>query len=258
MLFLPSGEVVDKIPVRLNKVENINFIYEGTKMRISYLYPDLVTGDEVISIEARGLKEGIWQFRLYGDYIVDGRYWSWLPQRSLLDQDTKFLSPSQYVTLTVPGTARTAIIPSFYNQVNNATVGQSGRGFTRDGRIKPDIAAGGINAIVTTPGGATKTISGSSVSTAVTTGCCAFILQWGIVNGNYPRLYSTEMRTYLIRGASMRAGDIYPNQQWGYGTLNMKGVFDAIRENLSGGVTQTRFNEEYKVGELFISKPKGM
>lgn len=254
----PSGEVVDKIPVRLNKVENINFIYEGTRMRIAYFYPDLVTGDEVISIEARGLKEGIWQFRLYGDYIVDGRYWSWLPQRSLLDQDTKFLSPSQYVTLTVPSTARTAIIPSFYNQINNGTVGQSGRGFTRDGRIKPDIAAGGINATVTTPGGTTKTISGSSVSTAVTAGCCALILQWGIVDGNYPRLYSTEMRTYLIRGATMRAGDIYPNEQWGYGMLNMKGVFDAIRENLSGGVTQTRFNEEYKVGELFISKPKGM
>lgn len=254
----PSGEVVDKIPVRLNKVENIDFVYEGTKMRIAYFYPDLVTGDELISIEARGLREGIWQFRLYGDYIVDGRYWSWLPQRSLLDPDTKFLSPSQYTTLTIPGTSRSAIIPAFYNQINNATVGQSGRGFTRDGRIKPDIAAGGINAIVTTQGGGTKTISGSSVSTSVTAGCCALILQWGIVDGNYPSLYSTEMRTYIIRGANMRAGDIYPNQQWGYGTLSMKGIFDSIRENLSGGVSQTRGNDEYMVGRLFISKPRGM
>lgn len=251
----PSGEVVEKIPVRLNKVENVQFIYEGTRMRISYIYPDPVTGDEIISIEARGLREGIWQFRLYGDYIVDGRYWSWLPQRSLLDPDTKFLSPSQYTTLTIPGTSRGAIVAAFYNQNNNATVGQSGRGFTRDGRVKPDIAAGGINAIVTMPGGGTRVVSGSSVATAITAGCCALIMQWGAVDGNDPNLYATEIRTYLIRGTNMRVGDIYPNEQWGYGAIDMKGVFDSIRENLTGGVSQTRDNEEYSVGNLFVSKP---
>lgn len=251
----PSGEVVEKIPVRLNKVENVSFVYEGTRMRISYIYPDPVTGDEVISIEARGLREGIWQFRLYGDYIVDGRYWSWLPQRSLLDPDTKFLSPSQYTTLTIPGTSRGSIVAAFYNQNNNATVGQSGRGFTRDGRVKPDVAAGGINAIVTMAGGGTRIVSGSSVATAITAGCCALIMQWGVVDGNDPNLYATEVRTYLIRGTSMRVGDIYPNEQWGYGAIDMKGVFDSIRENLTGGVSQTRGNEEYKVGNLFVSKP---
>lgn len=251
----PSGEVVEKIPVRLSKVENVQFIYEGTRMRISYIYPDPVTGDEVISIEARGLREGIWQFRLYGDYIVDGRYWSWLPQRSLLDPDTKFLSPSQYTTLTIPGTSRGAIVAAFYNQNNNATVGQSGRGFTRDGRVKPDIAAGGINAVVTMPGGGTRVVSGSSVATAITAGCCALIMQWGAVDGNDPNLYATEIRTYLIRGTNMRVGDIYPNEQWGYGAIDMKGVFDSIRENLTGGVSQTRDNEEYSVGNLFVSKP---
>lgn len=240
----PSGEVVEKIQVRIDKVENVNFIYEGTRMRISYLYPDIVTGAEVISIEARGLKEGIWQFRLYGDYIVDGRYWSWLPQRSLLEPETKFLSPSQYTTLTIPSTGVSVISTAYYNQNNNATVGQSGRGFTRDGRIKPDIAAGGINAIVASPGGGTKVVSGSSVSAAVTAGCCALIMEWGIVKGNAPRLYATEIRTYLIRGTNMRVGDIYPNEQWGYGALDIKGVFDSIRENLMGGISNTRINIE--------------
>ncbi|MDV4150153.1 S8 family peptidase [Clostridium sp. AL.422] len=255
----PSGEVIERIPARLNKVENVSFVYEGTKMRISYIYPDPVTGAEVISIEARGLREGIWQFRLYGDYIVDGRYWSWIPQRSLLDPDTKFLSPSQYTTLTIPGTAQSAIVAAYYNQNNNAVVGQSGRGFTRDGRIKPDVSAGGINAAVTTPGGATKTISGSSVSTAVTAGCCALLLQWAIVEGNDTRIYPLEIRSFLIRGTTMRVGDRYPNEQWGYGSINMRAVFDSIRENISGGVgSTTRVNEEYSVGNLFIRKPDNM
>ena len=236
----PSGEVIEKIPAKLNKVENISFVYEGTKMRVYYYYPDPITGAEIISIEARNLREGIWQFKLYGDYIVDGRYWSWLPQRSLLDEETKFLSPSQYTTLTIPGTSKGAIVSAFYNQNNNAIVGQSGRGFTRDGRIKPDVAAGGINALVTTPGGGTRTISGSSVATAVMSGCCALLLQWAIVDGNNKKIYPTELRSYLIRGTDMRVGEKYPNEQWGYGTINMKKVFDGIRENLTGGVENTR------------------
>lgn len=242
----PSGEVIQKIQVRLGRVENVQFIYEGTRMRISYLYPDIATGAEIISIEARGLKEGIWQFRLYGDYIVDGRYWSWLPQRSLLAEETKFLSPSQYTTLTIPSTATNVISVAYYNQNNNATVGRSGRGFTRDGRIKPDIAAGGVSALVAAPGGGTRTVSGSSVATAVTAGCCALMMQWGIIDGNSPSLYATSIRTYLIRGTNMRVGDIYPNEQWGYGALDIKGVFDAIRENLTGGVSDTRINNDSK------------
>lgn len=54
----------------------------------------------------------------------------------------------------------------------------------------------------------------------------------------------------------MRAGDIYPNEQWGYGILNIKGVFDALRENLLGGVEKTRGYNEYRVGGLFIRRPK--
>ncbi|MBQ6820200.1 MAG: S8 family serine peptidase [Clostridium sp.] len=250
----PSGEVIDKIPAKLNRVENVNFIYEGTKMKITYLYPDPITGSEVISIEARGLKEGIWQFKLYGDYIIDGRYWSWLPQRSLLDSETKFLSPSQYTTLTIPGTSRNAIVSAFYNQDNNAVVGESGRGFTRDGRVKPDIAAGGINALVTSVGGGTKTISGSSVATAVTAGCCALLLQWAIVDGNDKNAYSTEIRSYLIRGTEMRVGETYPNEQWGYGALSMKRVFDALRENVSNRGESNTNNKRYDIGKMLSRK----
>ena len=121
--------------------------------------------------------------------------------------------------------------------------------------ISPLVAAGGINAVVTMPGGGTRVVSGSSVATAITAGCCALIMQWGAVDGNDPNLYATEIRTYLIRGTNMRVGDIYPNEQWGYGAIDMKGVFDSIRENLTGGVSQTRDNEEYSVGNLFVSKP---
>lgn len=247
----PSGEIIDRIPPRLQKGEEIKFVFEGTRMLIRYYIPEEVTGDQLIRIKAENLKEGIWQFKLIGDYIVDGRCHSWIPQRDLLQGDTRFLNSNQYTTLALPSTSRRSIAVAYYNQNNNATVGKSGRGYTRDERIKPDIAAGGINALVLAPGGGTRRASGSSVAGAVVTGCCAQLLQWGIVDGNDPTMYSVKIKTYLTRGAGKREGDIYPNREWGYGTIDMQGVFNNIRAR----VYRSNMYDEFYIGDLFIRKP---
>ncbi|WP_297631593.1 S8 family serine peptidase [uncultured Clostridium sp.] len=247
----PSGEVIEKMPAKLKQVEEIKFVFERTKMFIQYLIPEEITGDEVIRIQATDLKEGIWQFKLVGDYIVDGRYDSWLPQRSLIAAGTKFLNSSQYCTLEMPSTSGNAIVAGYYNQNNTATVSKSGRGYTRDGRVKPDIVAGGIDAVTITPGGGTQVSSGASIGGAVLAGCAALLMQWGIVDGNDPTMYSVKMKTYLIRGAKMRVGDTYPNKEWGYGMIDMKGVFDSIRaEKYRDMFTM------YDVDGLYVRKPK--
>jgi subtilisin family serine protease len=228
----PSGEIIQRIPPKLKQASEINFVYERTKMTVEYSIPENTTGDERIVIRAKDIREGIWQFRLIGDLVVSGRYDAYLLQKDLLAPDTKFLSGNQYTTLTIPSTSRRIISVAYYNQNNNATVGESGRGYTRDNRIKPDIAAGGINALTTDVGGGTVTVSGASVAGAVTAGCCALLLQWGVVEKNDPTMYAANIKTYLYRGATKREGDIYPNPQWGYGMLNMKGVFDNIRSVL--------------------------
>lgn len=93
------------------------------------------------------------EFRLTGQYIVEGKYYAWIPQRELLDSETKFLNSVGYTTLTLSSTSNRAISVAYYNQEDNSVVTESGRGYTRDKMIKPDIAAGGFNAIVTNPGG---------------------------------------------------------------------------------------------------------
>ncbi|MDU1312544.1 S8 family peptidase [Clostridium septicum] len=249
----PSGERWGGIPAKFNQKYSGKFIYEGTFMDIEYFIPEELTGEEVISIRARNLSPGLWKFILTGDYIVDGRYWSWLPQDKLLAPGTKFLSPSQYTTLAIPATAKSVIVAANYDQNNNGVISQSGRGFTRDGRIKPDIAGGGQNAIVAKPGGGTAVMSGGSVAGAVLAGTCVIMLQWGIVDKNDPRMYANKLRGYIVRGAKLRSGDQYPNENWGYGMLDIPGIFSAIRStNL-----QARGNhyDEYDVGKLFISKP---
>ena len=40
---------------------------------------------------------------------------------------------------------------------------------------------------------------------------------------------SETIKTLLIRGTKKRPNEAYPSPYWGYGTLDMLGVFDAIR-----------------------------
>lgn len=257
----PSGEIIDNLTSKLSRNQKIKFTYEGTEMIINFISPDYITGDSLIIVKATNLREGIWKFRLTGRYIVDGKYYAWIPQRELLDEDTKLLNSTDNTTLTAPSTAAGAISVAYYNQNNNSVVSESGRGYTRDNRIKPDIAAGGVNATIIKPGGGTGVATGGSVAGAVVTGGCALILQWAIVDKNQESIYTPEVKSYIISGADTRAGDIYPNREWGYGMFNLQGVFDTIREiyeekSRNGKVESDDNYEEYDVGNLFVRKPK--
>lgn len=230
----PSGEIFENTNPRRTKHILINdsppwkFIYEGTSVQVTYDSPDEFTGDEKFIIRMDGITEGIWKFILTGNNIVEGRYYAWILQRELLAEDTKFLRPSPYTTLTIPGTAKTIINTSYYNQNNGATVSESGRGYTAKDYIQPIITAGGINAITTKPGGGVITMSGASVAGAILAGCCALIFQWAVVDENDPQMYAVKLQAYIIRGARKRDGDIYPNRQWGYGILDMQEIFNSL------------------------------
>ena len=224
----PSGEVFENTNPRKTKHILINdaptwkFIYEGTTVQVTYDSPDEFTGDDKFVIKMEGITEGVWRFILTGNNIVDGKYYAWILQRELLAEDTRFLNPSPYTTLTIPGTEKTIINTSYYNQNNGAIVSESGRGYTMKDYIQPIITAGGINAITTI------TMSGASVAGAILAGCCALIIQWAVVDGNDPQMYATKLQAYIIRGARKREGDTYPNRQWGYGILDMQEIFKSL------------------------------
>ena len=252
----PTGEIIDNMEAKNTNNNRIKFLYEKTEMIVNFTSPELSTGDALIFIRAYNLKAGIWKFRLTGEYIVNGNYYAWIPQRELIDDETKFLNPVKYTTITLPSTTNGAISVGYYNQNNNSVVSESGNGYTRDGSIKPDIVAGGSNALVTTPGGTTSVMTGSSVAGAVVAGCCALILQWAVSDGNYPDIYASQIKTYIISGAKTRPGDIYPNRQWGYGMFDLQRIFDWIQQTYTPRINDDF--EEYRVKNLFIRKPKDL
>ncbi|ELC8443437.1 S8 family peptidase [Clostridium perfringens] len=238
----PSGEIIQnanplpsyagKTKLAIQNGYKISFIYEGTIMDIFYDSPDEFTGGDRIVVRAQNLKPGIWRFKLTGEYITFGKFDAYILQKELLAKGTKFITSSPYTTLTIPGAAEKMITVASYNQNNNSILSESGRGFPRNRLVQPLIAAGGINALTVNNKGEKVYVSGGSVAAAIVSGCCAMLFQWGIVYNNDPTLYVAKLQTYLIRGVNTRKGDIYPNEEWGYGTIDMIKVFDSLRANM--------------------------
>lgn len=248
-IIAPSGEAVQRIPIRRGESQQFKFLFEQSTINVDYFYPENITGDTFVRITVRDIKPGVWQLRVIGEFIVSGRYDLWLSSKELLKPQTRLLNPDPLITIQIPATSRSVLATATYNQDLNILYPSSGKGFTRDGRIKPDITSGGVDVLTAAVGGGTTTYTGSSMATAVLASAVALILQWGIVDGNDPNMYVLKVRTYLIRGTRKRPGDIYPNEDWGYGILDLEGTFNAIR-NLQSNVPAIRDNSEDAV-EVF-------
>lgn len=254
----PSGQNTKFITSKLYKRENFTFISENTKLQLDFLVPDNVTGLQVIIVTFTDLKPGIWKLQFRGEYITDGRYDIWLPPISLLPPNTKFLNSDSSITLTLPSAARKIVSVAHYNQDSDSVVSESGVGYPLSDYIKPDIVAPGMNILTTTLDNKTIPVSGSSTATAIVSGVCALLIQWGIVNKNDPTMYSSKVITYLITGAEKRPTDIYPNPRWGYGKLDFMGILNVLSGNraieLPESINTKKYNEYY-VNDLFIRLP---
>lgn len=224
----PSGESTGKVNALINVVKTYSFLFENTTIKINSFLPEEYTGDQLIRIRFLNIKEGIWRLRLTGDSILNGVFNAWIPQLGISIGGTKFISSDPYGTIMNPGTSDYVVTAAAYDQNNNNILSYSGMDFLDSFTNKIIIAAGGVNAITVAPNNTTAVVNGTSVSAAILAGACAMLFQWGIVEGNDPKLYSQSIKTYIARGAVQRSGDVYPNPQWGYGILNILKIFQNI------------------------------
>ena len=227
----PTGEVASPIQpsFQIGQTEQINLVLENSIISFTFSLFDVLDGNESIYITIENPKSGIWQFRLTGDYITDGTFNIWLPQKPIIEPQTRFINADPYTTLLSPSIASKAITTSFYNQNNNTLDINSGRGYSVKGNIKPNLTTGGFATTTTGLNNETVSITGGSVAGAVLCSATLLLLEWGIVKGNDPYIYSTSIISYLTRGTNKRPGDIYPNSQWGYGILNLQNSFENLR-----------------------------
>ena len=169
---------------------------------------------------------GVWRIVLTPVRIVDGRYDLWLQESATLNEDTRFFSPSEETTLTVPSAAGKVITVGAYNSRTDAYADFSGRGYTRtNDNIKPDIVAPGVNIVSTAVNGGYTVRSGTSMAVPLVGGSAALLMQWGIVKRNDPYLYGEKVKAYLIRTARHLPGEPVPSKRTGWGALCLRNVF---------------------------------
>ena len=226
----PSGENTSRIPFRVGANAEIDFLFERTRVSIDYRLLVEKSNSELIFFRFNAPAPGIWKIVVEPLTVIDGRFHMWLPVTEFLSGEVYFLESDPYYTLTNPANAASPVVVSYYNGSNDGVAQASGRGYTRTQLIKPDITAPGINVTGALPGGRFAARSGSCVSTAVTAGAVALMLEWLIYIEKVPGVDSLQLKSLLILGTIRPKTMEYPNREWGYGQLNLYNTFETMRQ----------------------------
>lgn len=226
----PSGENTSRIPFRVGASAEIDFLFERTKVSIDYRLLVEKSNAELVFFRFNTPAPGIWKILVEPLTIADGRFHMWLPMTEFLSGEVFFLESDPYYTLTNPANADSPVVVSYYDGNTGAVSQTSGRGYTRTGRLKPDITAPGVNVVGALPGGRFSPRTGSCISSAITAGAVALMLEWLLDIQEVPGIDSFQIKSLLILGA-VRPGTMeYPNREWGYGQLNLYNTFETMRQ----------------------------
>ena len=153
----------------------------------------------------------------------------WLPMNGFITNGTFFMKSNPYTTLLSLSCAVNPISVTAYNIEDDSLYIEAGRGYTRVDFVKPDIAAPGVNILAPSTDHGFIMTTGTSAAAAHTAGIAAMLLEWGIVQGKYPRMSTVDIKIFMIRGARRDISITYPNRDWGYGILDIFNVFDSLR-----------------------------
>lgn len=230
-ILTPSGEYVPRIDITLDETRELSFIFDPTKIYIDYQLLESQSGDQLILMRFTNPSPGIWKFKVYGRGIFPMTFNIWLPMNHFITQDTYFIRSDPYITLLTIGCARIPITVTAYDDKDDSLFIDSGKGYTRINVVKPDVAAPGVNILSPSLDHGFVNVTGTSASAAHTAGVAAMLLEWGIVNGNYKKMNTQDLKMFMIRGARRNTDIQYPNRDWGYGILDVFNIFDSIRSS---------------------------
>lgn len=226
----PTGEVAREISVPLRGENTVSFLLEQTQITVYTQIADVSAGSQFIFMRFETPMSGIWRILIRNSLDIRETFHLWLPVRGFISDETYFLRPDPDTTITDPGNARYPITVTAYDHTKNSIYIHASRGYSLSGRIKPDLAAPGVNILGASVSGRRLTrMSGTSVSAAHLAGAAAILLNWGVLNANYPYLNTPVLKSIFVRGAQRNPALTYPNREFGYGTLNLYEAFLHLR-----------------------------
>ena len=226
----PTGEVAREISVPLRGENTVSFLLEQTQITVYTQIADVSSGSQFIFMRFETPMSGIWRILIRNSLDIRETFHIWLPVRGFISDETYFLRPDPDTIITDPGNARYPITVTAYDHTKNSIYIHASRGYSLSGRIKPDLAAPGVNILGASVSGRRLTrMSGTSVSAAHLAGAAAILLNWGVLNANYPYLNTPVLKSIFVRGAQRNPALTYPNREFGYGTLDLYEAFLPLR-----------------------------
>ncbi len=221
----PGGERIPRISFNYQEGLSFDFVYERTRIDIDIVLVEEFSSQELIFMRFQDPTPGVWTISVYHqEPLNNGIFHVWLPLQQFLSGVTYFLSPNPYTTITEPGMTPEVFTVGAYNSETGAFAFFSGRGNNRMGYPKPALVAPGIS--VYTPFGVS---TGASIAASFVAGAVADFMQWAVIEENAPLISGVGIRGYFIQGAEREPELRYPNREWGYGKLNLNGVFVGLR-----------------------------
>ena len=225
----PSGEQTYQFPIRSEETDTYTFVLERTTVSIDYKVFVERLNAELVFFRFLNPTPGIWKIVVEPVKVEEGEFHIWLPVTEFLENEVFFLQSNPDYTITEPSSTLSGMTVAFYNGDNNSIDIQSGRGYTRGNRIKPDFAAPGVNVVGAVARNQFATRTGSSIAAGITAGAAALIMEWVVYRLQQKTIDSTQIRNLLVLGTDKRPNEEYPNREWGYGSLNVFHTFETIR-----------------------------
>lgn len=222
----PNRESTQPVYPGLSQCRRFNFIFNQTTIYVNNIIFEEETGDQLILLRFLNPLPGIWYIRVQNPENEPFSLNAWLPSGDLISDETFFLDSSPETTVTSPGNARHPLTVTAYNQLNDSILPESGRGYTRIGLVKPDVAAPGYEITCAIPGGRYGTATGTGAAAAHGAGIMAMVFEWAIARENYPRITGNDVNRLIISGAVRNSSTVYPNNIWGYGQVDINRLFE--------------------------------
>ncbi|WP_455504088.1 S8 family peptidase [Blautia sp.] len=224
----PTGEILD-ISASLGDVtQELSFVFVETRVEVNYVSIERQTGYTLAYFRFIQPAAGIWRIFVQGRDGQNVEFHMWLPVQGLISEETYFLEPSPYNTVTAPGDSLESITVTAYQYRDNSLYVQASRGFMPDGNVVPQVAAPGVQIRVPQLNGLYGLASGTSLSAAQTAGAAALLFEWAVVRGNQPYFTGSSVKNYITRGAKREDRLTYPNRDWGFGRMDLYHTFELL------------------------------
>jgi hypothetical protein len=230
-LTIPTQPPTTLGPVSPGGTDNVTLPSSQVEVHVVSVVNDGRNGDNVISVvitvpDGQHVPLGDWIFTLTGDSVLNGSFHAWVDRnnRGLAKWESHVREDS--ITLGAPATAAGPIAVGNHEcSTPLQMVESSGRGPTRDGRIKPDIAACGNLLHVPWPrlmkqnqvptDVLYKQAGGTSISAPLVAGACALLFEC-----RGPLLTCTDIKQILQDTAGHPDSGV-PDNGFGFGALQM-------------------------------------